>query len=292
MQIRSKFPLLNTKINNKLIVYFDNSATTQKPVEVIEALKNFYLNKNSNVHRGINPLADIATREYEQGRTCIQKFINAKSKKEIIFTSGSTDSLNLVASIIGKGILKKGDIVVLSETEHHANIVPWLILKDAIGIKIKYLAINKDFKLDTIQAKKILSIKKVKVFSIQHSSNVTGSVYNLASLIKECKKNNIISIIDAASSISHVKINVQKMDCDFLVFSGHKIFGPTGTGVLYGKKNLLKKLPVWRGGGDMIREVKYQSFKESVLPYKYEAGTPNIAGVIGLCAAIQFVNNF
>ncbi|MBL7058573.1 SufS family cysteine desulfurase [Patescibacteria group bacterium] len=291
MQIRKNFPLLKNKISNKQIIYFDNSATTQKPQIVIDAVTDFYENKNSNVHRSINPLAEIATREYEAARIAVRKFINAKKNNEIIFTSGATDGLNLVANILGKGVLKKDDVIVLSMAEHHANIIPWLMLKEAIGIKLEYIQIQKNYRLDIGQVKRILNNKKVRVLSIQHASNVLGIINPIKDLINICKKNNIISIIDAAASIAHTKINVQSLDCDFLVFSGHKIFAPTGVGVLYGKEDLLNRLPAWKGGGDMIREVSFEGFSVAELPYKFEAGTPHIAGVIGLGRALEFLES-
>lgn len=290
MKFRKDFPLLQTKINGEQIVYFDNSATTQKPKIVLNAIIDFYKSKNSNVHRGINPLADIATSEYEGARDIVRKFLNAKSSKEIIFTSGATEGLNLLASTLGTSILKRGDVVVLSEAEHHANIVPWLMLKKKIGISIVYIPIMKNYRLDIRKAKVILKNGKVKVLSIQHASNVTGTLNNLKDLIAICDANKIVSVVDAAGSVAHTKVNVKELGCDFLVFSGHKVFGPTGIGVVYGKQKILEELPAGKGGGDMIREVKYDDFSVNELPYKFEAGTPNIVGAIGLGAALGYLN--
>ncbi|MCX6799580.1 MAG: SufS family cysteine desulfurase [Candidatus Falkowbacteria bacterium] len=287
--LQEKFPLLKIKINNQKIIYFDNSATTQKPQAVIDCVSNFYQLQNSNVHRSINPLAEMATNSYENSRSIVQGFINAKAKEEIIFTSGATDGLNLIAKTYGKNFLKKGDIVILTEAEHHSNIVPWLQLKKEIGIKIEYIPLTKDFRLNILEAKKILNQKNVKMLSVQQASNVLGTINPIGDLIKICQRKKIISIIDAAQSISHLRIDVQKLGCDFLVFSGHKIFGPTGIGVLYGKKYLLELMPEWKGGGDMIHEVFFDRFTNNILPYKFEAGTPDIAGAIGLGAALEFI---
>lgn len=279
------FPILNKKINHQKMIYFDNAATTQKPKAVINAINNFYSNLNSNIHRSINPLAEVATLEYEVARKKIASFINAKSTKEIILTSGTTESINLVAQSYAANFLKKDDQIVLGIAEHHSNFVPWLQLKK----KIDFIPLAKDYFLDIEKAKKLIKNPKVKILAIQHASNVLGSINNIKELINEAKKNNVITIVDAAQSAAHLPIDVQKLGCDFLAVSAHKMFGPTGIGVLYGREELLEKMPAWKGGGDMISKVSCANFSPNKLPYKFEAGTPNIAGAIGFGAAIDFI---
>lgn len=290
MNIKRKFKILSKKINSSSIVYFDNSATTPKPDVVVEEIVNFYNSSNSNVHRGINPLAEEATMKYEKARKIVAEFINAKSEKEIVFTSGATDGLNMVANIASRFCLGKGDVVVLSESEHHANIVPWLMLKKVYGFKIEYIPVSDKYRLDLGVAKKLLMNPRVKVLSIQHASNVLGIVHAIGEILRIAKKKNIVTIVDAAASVAHVKVDVARMGCDFLVFSGHKVFGPTGIGVVYGKERLLNTMDAWKGGGDMIREVRFDEYVLNELPYKFEAGTPNIVGAVGLGRALEFVS--
>lgn len=286
---REEFKLLKNKIGRNEIVYFDNSATTQKPNCVVNAIVNFYNRNNSNVHRGINPLADAATREYEDARKKVGVFLNARSEREIVFTSGATDGLNLIANVLGDNVLKKGDVVLLTEAEHHANIVPWMMLEKKVGIKIKYIPITEDFRLDMDAAESLLRGRKVKVLSVQHVSNVLGIVNDVNALVRIAREKKVISVIDAAGSAAHRKIDVVKIGCDFLVFSGHKVFGPTGIGVVYGREEILCGMKAWKGGGDMIREVSRDGFVESEVPFRFEAGTPNIAGAVGLGVALDFV---
>lgn len=287
--LKNQFPILNKKINGKPMIYFDNSATTQKPKAVIEAISNFYANLNSNIHRSLNPLGEEATKAYEEARMKARNFLKAKSEREIIFTRGATESINLVAQTWGAKNLKKGDRVVLSIAEHHANLIPWLKLKEKNGVELAFIPLDKDFELDMKEAEKSIQNKKTKLLAIQHASNVLGNVNPIQRLIKIAKQNNAATLIDAAQSIAHIPINASKLNCDFLVFSGHKIFGPTGIGVLYGREEMLEEMPIWQGGGDMIREAFIDRFAPNELPYKFEAGTPHIAGAIGLGVALNFV---
>ena len=285
---RSDFPILQKKIKGHQMLYFDNAATTQKPEAVIKAMNNFYLHSNSNVHRSLNPLAEEATKLYEDARGVVANFISA-SREEIIFTRGTTEGINLIARTWGESNLKKGDIVVLCITEHHSNIVPWLQLKEKLGIKLAYLPLKINGDLDLVSAKKILSRPRVKLLTLTQASNVLGILNPIKTLITLAHSKNIITIIDAAQSIAHVPVNVHSLNCDFLVFSSHKIYGPTGIGVLYGRKSLLEKMPPFLGGGDMIRSVYQDHFINNDLPYKFEAGTPAIAEAIGLAVAINYL---
>jgi cysteine desulfurase/selenocysteine lyase len=285
---RKDFPILSKKIKGQSLVYFDNASTAQKSRLVIEAVSNFYNNDNANVHRGLNPLADAATKKYEAARSSVADFIGAK-QEEIIFTSGATAGINLVARSWGEANLQAGDIVVLSIAEHHANIVPWLQLQEKIGLKLEYVPLKADGSWDLIAARKLLNKRRVKLLAVAQVSNVLGIINPVAQLIKLAKQKGIVTLIDAAQSIAHLKIDVKKLACDFLVFSGHKLGGPTGIGVLYGRQELLIAMPPFMGGGDMISFVKPNSFGVSELPYKFEAGTPNIAGVIGLGAALKYL---
>lgn len=288
---RSQFPILKQKINGKPLVYFDNAATTQKPKNVIGAIKNFYETANSNVHRSLNPLGEKATRMYEDARKKIAEFIGAKYSEEIIFTKNATESLNLIAKTLGKKILKKGDKVVLAITEHHSNIVPWLELKKEIGIKLSYIPLDENGDFDIETAKKYLSEKNVKILSFAHASNALGTILPIEEIIKAAKINKVITIVDAAQSVAHIPIDVQKLGCDFLVFSGHKMYGPTGIGVVWGRKKILESMPPFLGGGDMILEVTQENFTAKGLPWKFEAGTPHIAGAIGLAEAVRFIQS-
>lgn len=286
---RIDFPILSKKINGHNLIYFDNAATAQKPNTVILALNNYYRNYNSNVHRGINPLAEEATKKYEAARDVIADFISA-AREEIIITRGATEGINLVARTWGEANLRAGDIVVLSVAEHHANIVPWLQLKTRLGIKLLYIPVKPSGELDLVAAKKILARPRVKLLALTQASNVLGIINPVKELISMARNKNIITLVDAAQSITHIKINVRSLDCDFLVFSGHKIWGPTGVGILYGRRALLEKMPPFLGGGDMIKSVYPDHFIVNELPYKFEAGTPPIAELIGLAAAISYVN--
>lgn len=289
MSINKQFPILNTKINGHDLVYFDNAATTQKPQVMIDALVEFYQKYNANVHRSLNPLADLATQKYEDTRLTVADFLSA-SKQEIIFTRNTTESINLVAKTFGRSFLKNGDVVLLSIAEHHSNIVPWLQLKQDIGIELIYLPVDKNGYLDLEQAKKMLT-DKVKFVSLQAASNVFGSIHDYREILKLAKAKNIITLLDAAQIVSHESLNVQDLACDFLVFSAHKIFGPTGVGVLYGRKDLLQMMPAFLGGGEMIDQVLVEHFTSAELPYKFEAGTPNIADVVAFKSSLDFIKN-
>ena len=284
MSYKNQFPIFE---NQKNIVYLDSAATTQKPKGVIERINNFYKNENSNIHRGLYKLSENATKEYENSRKIIAKFINADNN-EIIFTKGTTESINLLVYTI-KEILPKGkNEIVLSEMEHHSNIVPWQQLEKVSGYKIKIIPIKKDLTLDYKAAKKIIN-NKTAIVSISLISNALGTINNIKEIIKIAKKYNAITIIDAAQAVSHIKIDVKNLDCDFLVFSGHKTYGPLGIGILYGKYNLLEKLRPFNFGGDMIKSVSFKESKFLESPHKFEAGTQNIPGAIVLGEAINFI---
>jgi len=288
---RKQFPIFKQKINGKPLIYFDNAATTQKPKQVIDAIKNYYETANSNVHRSMNPLGEKATKMYEGARKTVAQFIGAKNSEEIIFTKNATESLNLIAKTLGKKILKKGDTIVLAITEHHSNVVPWLELKKEIGIDLLYILLDENGNFDMEAAKKHLSEKNVKILSIAHASNALGTILPIEEIIKVAKINKVIVIVDVAQSVAHIPIDVQKLGCDFLVFSGHKMYGPTGIGVVWGRKKILESMPLFLGGGDMILEVTQDDFIAKELPWKFEAGTPHIAGAIGLAAAVEYLQS-
>jgi cysteine desulfurase/selenocysteine lyase len=287
---RSDFPILARKVLGHSLVYFDNAATTQKPLSVIKSQTDFYAYYNSNVHRGINPLAEEATNCYEQARSLVAEFIGA-SREEIIFTKGATEAINLVARSWGETNLTARDTVVLSLAEHHSNIVPWLQLQAQLHFKIVYLPLTPKGELDLVAAIKILNQPRVKFLGLTYISNVLGIINPLKKILKLAESRGIVSLVDATQALAHRPIRVKALGCSFLVFSGHKMLGPTGTGVLYGQRALLAAMPPFLGGGDMINSVSTTNFTTNDLPYKFEAGTPNIAGVIGLGAACQYLNH-
>lgn len=289
-KIRRDFPILKRKINGKRLVYFDNAATSQKPKSVIDSMVDYYSNQNANVHRGIHTLASEATREYELSREKIKNFINAKSTREIIFTKNVTESLNLIVYTWGRKFLKKGDEVLLTVMEHHSNIVPWQILAQEKGIILKFIDINKNGELDLDSFQKLLN-KKTKITAFTFVSNTLGTINPVQQLTKLSHQSGSIVLIDAAQYAPHDLIDVQRLNCDFLVFTGHKMLGPMGTGVLYGKEEILENMPPFLGGGDMIKEVYLEKTIYNDLPYKFEAGTPNVGGFIGLGTAIDYLNN-
>lgn len=289
-KIRKDFPILSRFVHGKKLVYFDNAATTQKPKQVIETIQNYYSNLNSNIHRGVHYLSEAATKEYECARKIIQNFINAKHLEEIIYTRGTTESINLVASSYGYSNFKEGDEILISAMEHHSNIVPWQIICQRSGAKLKVIPINDNGEIIIEEFDKLLN-EKTKFVSIVHVSNSLGTVNPIKYIIDKAHKYDIPVLVDAAQSIQHLKIDVQDLDCDFLAFSGHKIYGPTGIGILYGKKKHLIEMPPYQGGGDMIMSVSFEKTIYNELPYKFEAGTPNIEGVIGLGVAIRYINN-
>ncbi len=288
--VRQQFPVLNRKIKGKDLVYFDNAATSQKPVAVIDALVNYYSNYNANIHRGLHTMADEATGAYEASRNTVKTFIGATATEEIIFTKGTTESINLVASSWGSAFLNKGDEIIISSLEHHANIVPWQMIAEQKGALLKVIPINDDGILD-MEAFAALLTDKTKFVSIIHVSNALGVINPVEEIIRMAHEKNALVLVDGAQSSVHLDIDVQKMDCDFFVFSGHKIYGPTGVGVLYGKKSLLEKMPPYQGGGEMIKEVTFEKTTYNELPFKFEAGTPNIADVIALQAGIAFIDS-
>lgn len=289
MSVRNNFPILETKIDGHALVYLDNAATTQKPKAMIDALVEFYQKYNANVHRSLNPLAECATKKYEETRLVIADFLSAQ-KNEIIFTRNTTESINLVAKTFARSFLKSGDVVLLSIAEHHSNIVPWLQLKKEIGIELAYLPLDKNGYLDVEQAKNMLT-DRVKFVSLQAASNVLGSIHDYQTILKLAKAKNITTLLDAAQIVAHESLNVQELTCDFLAFSAHKMYGPTGVGVLYGRKELLQMMPAFLGGGDMIDQVTKDNFTTNELPHKFEAGTPNIVDVVAFKSSIDFIKN-
>ncbi|MEK6874046.1 MAG: SufS family cysteine desulfurase [Nanoarchaeota archaeon] len=285
MNLKNQFPIFE---NQKNLVYLDSAATTQKPKSVIERINSFYKNENANIHRGLYSLSENATKEYENSRKIIAKFINCK-ENEIIFTKGTTESLNLLAYTILELLSKGKNEIILTELEHHSNIVPWQQLEKSFGFKIKVIPIKKDLTLDYNAAKRIIN-NKTAIVSISLISNALGTINNTKEIIKLAKKYNALTIIDVAQAVSHIKINVKNLGCDFLAFSGHKVYGPMGIGVLYGKYNLLEKLPPFNFGGDMIESVSFEKSTFQKPPYKFEAGTQNIPSAIALGEAINFIN--
>ncbi len=289
IDVKKDFPILNQKINGKQLVFLDSASTSQKPVVVINSIKQYYEEYNSNVHRGLYKISAIATQRYEESRKKVANFINSYPK-EIIFVRNATEGINLVASSFGRKIVNKNDTVLLTEMEHHSNLVPWQLLVKGKNAKLEFIPITEDGLLDLKKGFELLR-KKPKILAITHVSNVLGTINPIKEIIKEAHKHGVIVLVDAAQSVPHMKIDVKDLDCDFLVFSGHKMCGPTGIGVLYGKKELLEEMEPIFGGGDMIKEVKYTSATWNELPWKFEAGTPNIAGAIGLGAAIDYLNS-
>ncbi|HKZ66527.1 MAG TPA: cysteine desulfurase [Chitinophagaceae bacterium] len=287
--IRQQFPILNREVKGKPLVYFDNAATSQKPQSVIDALVNYYTQYNANIHRGIHTLAEEATAAFEAARDAVQQFIHAASREEIIFTRGTTEGINLVAYTWGRQNIRAGDEIIISTMEHHSNIVPWQILCEEKEALLKIIPINDQGELLTYEYKKMLS-PKTKLVSVVHASNALGTINPVNEIIDDAHKAGAMVLIDGAQSTAHLEIDVLQMDCDFFVFSAHKLYGPTGTGVLYGKKSLLEAMPVFHGGGEMIKEVTFEKTTYNDLPYKYEGGTPNIADVVAFKAALDFIN--
>lgn len=289
-RIRADFPILDQKISGHQLAYLDNGASTQKPNQVIDLIKEFYENDNSNVHRGIHTLSQRATDRFEGARKTVQKFINAESDAEIIFTSGTTDAINLVANSFVRESFQAGDEVLISAMEHHSNIVPWQMLEQSIGIKLKVIPINDKGELLYEEFEKLLS-SKTKLLAVTQLSNALGTITPLKMMIDAAHAVGAKVLVDGAQAIAHAEVDVQALDCDFYAFSGHKIFSPTGIGVLYGKRALLDAMPPYQGGGDMIKVVSFSGTEFNELPYKFEAGTPNIAGAIGLAAGIDYVSD-
>ena len=286
--IRDDFPILSTLMNDKPLVYLDNAATSQKPSTVIEAVENFYKTGNSNIHRGVFRLSEQATARYEATRKEFAQFISAEKESEVVFVKGVTEAINLIAYGFSQSILKEGDEILISEMEHHANIVPWQIACEQTGAVLKVIPVLDDGSLD-ISAFEALLSEKTKLLSIVHISNALGTINPIKSMINKAHALGVPVLIDGAQSAPHMKVDVKDLDCDFYVFSGHKLFAPTGVGVLYGKEKWLEQLPPYQSGGDMIEKVDFGGTTFKGLPGKFEAGTPNIAGVIGLSEAIQYL---
>ena len=285
--IRKYFPALNREVKGKPLVYFDNAATTQKPQTVIDALVNYYSNYNANIHRGIHTLAEEATAAFEATRDAAQKFINAEGREQIIFTGGTTEGINLVAQTWGRQNIKAGDEIIVSNMEHHSNIVPWYMIAQEKGAILKVIPIDENGELIIEEFDKLLS-ERTKFVSVVHVSNALGTINPVKTIIQKSHAAGAIVLIDGAQSTVHMDIDVQDLDADFFVFSSHKIYGPTGVGVLYGKKHLLESMPPYQGGGEMIKEVYFDKVIYNDLPYKYEAGTPNIADTVAFKAALDF----
>ncbi len=286
--IRNCFPILQRAIKGKPLIYFDNAATSQKPQVVIDALANYYEDFNANIHRGIHSLAEEATAAFEETRDAVQTFIHAGLREEIIFTKGTTESINLVAYTWGRKNIQAGDEIIISTMEHHSNIVPWQILCEEKNAHLKIIPVNDAGELDIEAYKKLLN-HKTKLVSIVHVSNALGTINPVEEIIEAAHEVGAIVLVDGAQSAVHLDINVQEMNCDFFAFSMHKLFGPTGVGILYGKKDLLENMPPFQGGGEMIKEVRFEKTTYAALPYKFEAGTPNIGDVIACKTAIDFV---
>ena len=288
--IRQDFPILKREIYNNSLVYLDNAATSQKPWQVIKKIEETYSEINANIHRGVHFLSQEATNAHEEARKTVQRFINARSPNEIIFTRGTTEAINLVASSFCRANCKSGDEVIISAMEHHSNIVPWQLQEEISGIKIKVIPLDENGMLKLDEFEKLIS-KKTKLVSLTHVSNVLGTINPIKKIIEIAHAQDIPVLIDAAQSVQHIPVDVRQLDCDFFVFSSHKIYGPTGIGVLYGKENLLDKLPPYQGGGEMIASVSFAKTTFNELPFKFEAGTPDYVGSTALAEALRYVTN-
>jgi len=289
-KIREDFPILKRKVNGKPLIYLDSAASSQKPFQVIKTIDDFYSTYNANIHRAIHTLGEEATAAYEAARKKVAKFINAKLSQEIIFTRGTTESINLVASAWGRHNVKEGDLIVLTEMEHHSNIVPWQILAKEKKARIEYIRFDENGVLIKEDIRKLID-KNPKIVAVSHVSNVFGTINPIKEIVNFAHRNGTLVLVDGAQSVPHMPVDVQDLDADFYVFSGHKMLGPTGIGVLYGKKELLEKMEPYQSGGEMISEVHLQESKYKDIPYKFEAGTPNISGPIGLAAAVDYLES-
>jgi cysteine desulfurase/selenocysteine lyase len=288
-KVREDFPVLKQKVHGKPLVYLDNAATSQKPLAVIEAIRRFYEVDCANIHRGVHELSQRSTAAYEQTRAKVKQFLNARTKNELIFVRGATEGINLVAQSWGRKCIKTGDEIVISAMEHHSNIVPWQMLCEEKGAKLRVIPINDRGELLMEEYQKLLG-PRTRMIAVTHVSNALGTINPVREIVELAHKAGAVALIDGAQAVPHMKVDVQALDADFYAFSGHKLFGPTGTGVLYGKAKLLNAMPPYQGGGDMIRTVTFEKTTYNDLPYKFEAGTPNIAGGIGLGAALDYVN--
>ncbi|MGV9014025.1 MAG: aminotransferase class V-fold PLP-dependent enzyme [Flavobacteriales bacterium] len=301
-EIRAQFPILKELVHGKPLVYFDNAATSQKPRRVIKAESAYYATINANVHRGVHTLSTLATEAQEAAREMVRAHINAKHAHEVIFTSGTTGSLNLVANSLGQMLLKKGDEVLISGMEHHANIVPWQLACERYGAKLKVIPITDSGELDISatrnasgpgQARNDNALSdRTRILAISHVSNTLGTINPIKELLAEAKKRGIITVVDGAQAIPHLPVDVQELGCDFYAFSGHKMYAPTGIGVLYGREELLDQMPPWQGGGEMIDQVTFEKTTYAKLPFKFEAGTPHIAGIIGMSEAFRWMHDY
>ena len=286
--VRQDFPILDQKVHGHPLIYFDNAATTQKPRAVLEALRCYYERDNANVHRGLHELSSRATEAYEGARTRVAQFVGAASADEIVFTRGTTEGINLVAQAWGAKFLREGDVILLTEMEHHSNLVPWQLLAERVGAQLRFLPVRDDGTLALERLEELLT-REVKLFAFTHVSNSLGTINPVAELCAKARAVGAVTLIDAAQSAGHMPLNVREIGCDFLAFSGHKMGGPTGSGALYGRAEILDAMPPWHGGGEMIVSVALEKSSFKKPPHRFEAGTPNIAGAIGLAAAIDYL---
>jgi len=287
-KIRADFPVLDQKVNGKQLVYFDNAATTQKPKAVIDAIKTYYEGYNANIHRGLHTLAEKATTAFEETRSTFQQFINASEVEEVIFTKGTTDSINLVANAYGKKFIKAGDEILISGMEHHSNIVPWHLLCESTGAQLKIIPVKEDGSISLADVEELIT-DKTKLVSVVYASNSLGTINPIKEIATLAHKADAVMMVDGAQAASHCKVDVQDLDCDFFATSGHKMYGPTGTGILYGKRALLEAMTPYQGGGEMIKNVSFKETTYNDIPYKFEAGTPNIADVVALKEAANYI---
>ncbi len=288
--IRADFPILSREVNGKPLVYLDNGATSQKPNQVIDAVSNYYRSFNANIHRGVHELSQLATNAYEQAREQVAKLINARETAEIVFTRGTTEGINLVTQTWGRNYLKAGDEIVVTAMEHHANIVPWQMVCEETGAVLRVIPINDDGTIILEEARKLIGAR-TRMLSVMHVSNALGTINPIDELLAMAREVGAMTMIDGAQALPHFAVDVQVLDCDFYVFSSHKMLGPSGIGVLYGKRSLLEQIPPFQGGGDMIKTVRFSGTEYADVPLKFEAGTPNIEGAIGLMAAIAYWND-
>lgn len=289
-KIRRDFPILQQQVYNKALIYLDNGATTQKPQPVIDCVHDYYTSKNSSIHRGVHFLSEMATEDYEKARKTIQQYIHAAHSHEIIFTPGTTASINGLAFSFGEMYIHEGDEILVTEMEHHANIIPWQMLCERKKAKLKVIPFNADGELELDKLDKLIT-SRTRLIAVIHISNALGTVNPVEFIIQKAHQQNIPVLVDGAQSVQHVAIDVQKMDCDFYVFSGHKIYGPTGIGILYAKEKWLEKLPPFQGGGDMVDIVTFEKTTYNTLPFKFEAGTPNYIGAVGMASALNYVSS-
>ena len=288
-EIRDQFPILSREVNGYPLAYFDNAATTQKPRSVIDAITHYYNNFNANIHRGVHTLAEEATSAFEQTRIAVQQFVNAHEAEEIIFTKGTSESINLVASTYGKAFVKSGDEIIITGMEHHSNIVPWQMLCEENGASLKIIPISETGEISLDDFRETLT-DKTKIVSVCMASNALGTINPVKELARLSHEAGAVVLLDAAQALPHLEIDVQELNCDFLAASAHKMYGPTGVGILYGKRNLLEMMPPYQGGGEMIKEVTFKKTTYNDIPFKFEAGTPNIADVVAFKSAIDFIN--